>query len=354
MPASASSDKPILIIDGSNLAHRCRHTFSLSYKGMDTSITYGFLRNLWSLLGKFKPEVVIVCWDGGAPEFRYKLCPTYKRRDHGDEEDYAIFLQQVRELQYVLPVCGVSSVRRLSIEADDLMYQAGVLLIGTKVVVTTDQDMLQMVANDLTGATSMYSPIKDVIVTHDGFAEFTEGVYPDEWMTYRMLVGDSSDGVPGVKGIGPAKALGLLDTYGPDVTAMLNAANGIGDPNKPRMQDGVAKALRMHGLQGFCDDNVVMRLDRDLTGSRQVLLAEFAMWEQVDMRMLLKYLLSRGFDSLMNPDATRSLESLRSPESRLRNDLCTLRLPVVAPVRVPAGSDVGGDSDVSEEAEGEF
>src|SRR5512139_1910981 len=116
-------DRLNIIIDANHLAHRCRHVFNLSNKGVDVSVTYGFLKVMGSIIDKFKPQSVIVCWDGGIPEHRRKCYPEYKAsRDHGDPLEYVEFERQCDELYgYALPMMGVVNIRRMGIEADDLM-----------------------------------------------------------------------------------------------------------------------------------------------------------------------------------------------------------------------------------------
>lgn len=322
----------ILIVDGSNLAHRCRHVFHLSYQNIDVSVTYGFIRTLWSTMQKYDPMVVIVCWDGGAPQYRYDRCPTYKRRDHTDDPDYPVFLDQVMELQDVLPILGVLSVRRKQIEADDLMYHAAAMLDGKKVIMTTDQDLYQAVVNDYAGNIVVYSPTKELEITRDNF-EKEVGVKPTEFLVYRSLVGDSSDNIPGCKGIGPKTAMELLVAYKSSPTAMVNTARGIGDPAAPKMSKSVAEKLIAFGHQGFSDMFVTMRLDRDMCGARRALLEAFDAWEVYQHSEVVGFLKQYAFASLIDVDFYRSFKGLRDPSEFLK-DVSSIRMPSVPPTRV--------------------
>lgn len=334
-----------LIVDGQNLAHRCRHTFSLSSNGVDTSVTYGFLRTLHTIMLRYAPDVVVVCWDGGVPEYRRKYCPTYKNRDRSEDDTYEEFMAQVIELQDILPSFGVTSVRKVGAEADDLMYQTALLLTGNKIIMTTDQDLYQAVlsVDDVT----VYSPTKDLEITKANFEEVT-GVEPDwgTWMTYRAMVGDSSDGIPGAHGIGPKFALNTIKLCGGSPSAIINIANGKGDPEL-KLSVSTATKLGMFGISGFQNAYKVARLDHDLIGSRQALLDEFANWQPYDHHEVKDFLMYYIMTSLQEPEFYKSFRLLQSPQEVLTDEIGTsLPIPIVAPAREAldaSGGQLGDD-----------
>jgi hypothetical protein len=280
----------------------------------------------------YTPNVVIVCWDGGAPEYRYEYCPTYKQRDHSDDDTYEDFLEQVIELQDVLPYFGVTSVRKIGAEADDLMYQAAVMLTGSKVIMTTDQDLYQAI---FLPDTTVYSPTKDIEVTKDNFTEATDGVAPDweTWMTYRAMVGDSSDGIPGCHGIGHKYALNILELYGSSPSTIVNIANGKysnDGPNTKKMSMSMAGKVGVFGLGGFTMAYKVSRLDHDLCGAKAALFEAFANWQPFDRDEVRAFLAEYLMVSLQEPSFYKLFASLEDPEGQLR---CQVRVPRIAPAR---------------------
>lgn len=286
----------VLVFDGNNLAHRVRHTFELSYRQHDVSISYGCLSVMAATARKFnRVTSIIVCWDGGVPQYRYDKVPTYKQRDHSDEEDYQEFIRQVRELHSLLPQLGVYSLRRLKAEADDLIYHITRFIHPDykKVIVTTDQDLLQCINRD----TDVWQPIKEKLIHRDNFKEYA-GVTLKDFLTYRCLVGDSSDGVPGCKGIGEKTALKLLEDY-QSATMMLNVATGQSPTDIP-MSPSVAEKLRTFGLTGFCNTMAAIRLDHDMCGVRGYLLDELRRDYHYDHVAINNYLKQWGFVSLMD------------------------------------------------------
>jgi 5'-3' exonuclease len=211
----------LLIIDGNNIAYRAFHTpqGNLTTKqGEPTGVMYGFLNSLKSYLEKF-PETTrcVVMWDGGKAEWRKKIYPEYKgNRSYGkDEEEKAKFdglFKQINILHEFLPKLGINSVKIYGQEADDLVAIACRILSANNeqaIIVTSDKDMLQLVDENI----SIYTPYKDKVISLLNFYEET-GVTKEAYIGYRALLGDPSDNIQGVPGIGEKTAKSLMDKYG--------------------------------------------------------------------------------------------------------------------------------------------
>ena len=193
-----------MILDGNNIAHRARHAYNLSFKGKDTSVTFGFIKMMMSLCKTHDPSAILIAWDYGRPKFRNELCPTYKSNRHRDEDPtFPIFLAQVEELISILPHFGVVNVRRKGIEADDFMYHASRTIKGKCVIVSNDDDMLQAV-------TDRTYVDNGTIVTDMNYEEVTGYRTSQEFLCAKTLVGDGSDNLHGVDGIGKKTAHRLL------------------------------------------------------------------------------------------------------------------------------------------------
>jgi len=266
----------LLIIDANNLAYRARYAYNLSYKGKDTSVTYGVMRMLMSLMKKFKPDACMMAWDGGTPGFRKRLVPSYKATRKGREDDptWPEFLSQLQELENILPCTGVLQVRRIGIEADDLMAQAARMSLSESIIVTTDGDLLQCI----TAYTSVYSPSRDVLYTHDNFEELI-GYPVHQHIICKALQGDSSDNIAGAVGVGPKTALKILN----------------GNENRiPKSTQERLKAFRESG--NYEAAYTAMDLNYDVVGARYVLLN--AKWQGYDKR-LYQWCMKCGFVSLI-------------------------------------------------------
>lgn len=242
-----------LILDGNNLGYRARaSSMRLTKKdGTDVTTVYGVLKMLSSYLkptsGGFKNTIaqqvkqalnlsdepqftdVFMCWDGGKSKYRKEIYPDYKghrerkRKERTEEEkaEYYHFLSQLDELHATLPNFGVHSLKEKGWEADDLVYiLTEILEDDITVIISTDRDLLQLVK----GNTFVWSPGKDILYTEANFTERV-GVPHAQYLDYRVMVGDSSDNITGIKGIGDKKAKTLLMKYGSLVSALGDEVN---------------------------------------------------------------------------------------------------------------------------------
>ena len=161
---------------------------------------------------KLDVDSIIVCWDYGVPAYRKQLIPEYKAsRKVWEKEAREDFYRQLQILLDILPVMGIVCLRKSAAEADDLMYQASRLILGDVVVYTTDKDLFQSVTPD--GRVIVLNSVLDSYVMWDNFNEVT-GVHPNNYIDYRLMVGDSSDNLIGVRGIGEKLARDILKVYG--------------------------------------------------------------------------------------------------------------------------------------------
>lgn len=229
----------ILVIDANNLAHRVFHTpqASLTTKaGEPSGVILGVINSIKGLIERF-PETtkVIMCWDGGRSKWRKAIYPEYKaQRDYGDistpeqqakKASYDTLWAQMDELHKILPVLGVHSIKLDGQEADDL---TAAICRSThsnehKMVVTSDKDMLQLINDNV----SVFSPYKGIVITPLNFYEETKVTIP-AYMGYRALVGDTSDNIDGIPGIGEKTAQTLMGKYG----HINNILNAVGEDKK--------------------------------------------------------------------------------------------------------------------------
>lgn len=300
----------VLIFDGNNMAHRARHTNELAYKNIDVSVSYGVLNIIAAAIKKFDNVTsVVVCWDGGVPDFRYKRVPTYKRRDHSDDETYAEFIRQVAELHEVLPHFGVYSIRKLKTEADDLICQTCKMITTDyqKVVISTDADLLQCVDS----STVVWQPYKEVLITEHNFKEYTS-LEKEHYLTYRCMVGDSSDGIPGIKGIGEKIALKLIEDYNGVPVNIVNAAFGLNPEAKP-MSPSIAEKIKSFGLNGFADVMSTIRLDVDYCGAKLDINNALSKHIEFNPQQVNNFLKKYAFVSLMSSQFYDGFKNLRKP-----------------------------------------
>ena len=310
--------KTLLVVDGNNIAHRCRYKFQLDNNGTDVSVTFGFLRVLLSYIRKHNPTSVIVAWDGGLPPYRRERVPAYKaNRNHGVDDPLAWedFLRQMHEIRDVsLPLMGVASVWRKYIEADDLAFHAAAMAqdYDKVIIASNDKDLLQCCRFP---NTVILDPAKDALKD----ATWVEDEYNikfDQYVYWRALQGDSSDNIAGVNGIGPATATKLFKEY-QSISSVYNAAN-----------DGklgaIGTKIVSFGWQNIVNNVYVMVLGFDRSGARKVLSDGMWAWEPADISKFKRYLMQNAFMSLLEPVTYTAAKKLQRPD--LSEDL---RIPVI-------------------------
>ncbi len=208
------SDK-FLVIDGSSLIHRA--FFALppltTRKGKHTGAVYGFLRMFHKLLQDVKPRWVAAAFDKSRKTFRTKLYADYKGQRKPTPPELK---EQFPLCMEVLQSMGIPALELDDYEADDI--------IGTFAkkadpsvevyIVTGDRDELQLI-DDRTRVMYTKKGISDIkLYDKAAFAEDYEGLVPLQLIDLKGLMGDTSDNIPGVPGVGPKTALKLIGEYG--------------------------------------------------------------------------------------------------------------------------------------------
>ncbi len=218
-----SKSETLYLIDGSSYIYRAFYAIrNLSNsKGMPTNAVYGFTRMLMKVIAEKKPDYVAVAFDSRGPTFRHDIYPEYKANRPSMPEDLQ---PQIPYIKRVVEGFSIPMIERQGVEADDIL---GTLArrgeeIGLSVVlVTGDKDFLQLV----TSKVCVYDTMKDKIF---GEAEVKEkfGVEPARVIEVMALMGDTSDNIPGLPGVGPKTAIKLIREYH-DVEGVLAHAGGI-------------------------------------------------------------------------------------------------------------------------------
>ena len=286
-----SEEKVLLIVDGNNIAYRAKYKFQLSNRGIDVSVTYGFLKMIVPLIREYRVSSVIVAWDGGTPVFRKALVPEYKAERHKDEdpEEHKDFMRQIYELhESALPAMGIVSILKKRIEADDIVYQASKISSEKSIVVSSDKDMLQCVSDKV----SVLNPAREKLYT-TAMLEEEIGVTVADYVAWRAIQGDGSDGIPGVNGIGEKTATKLFKEYGSLFNICLAAGSG-------KLNNRIGTAINEFGYNRILNNEAVMDLKSDRLGCRMLISEEVNNWQPSSRVRITNYLLRNGFASLMD------------------------------------------------------
>jgi len=196
-----------ILIDSSNLLHRVVWITESGQRKI--SPVYIFLTSVKKYADKFECNNIYSVWDKrlirGVKNYRRQAKQAdYKgNRDTAKNERVFSFEDETTE---ILSALGVKNMYPGILEADDVISWMSKETKGNKMIVSVDQDMLQLVDEK----TSVYSPIKDIIITNENFEEVV-GVPREQFLRYKSLIGDKSDNLPGVERCGKKTAAKLLE-----------------------------------------------------------------------------------------------------------------------------------------------
>lgn len=210
----------LLLIDGNAMMHRAYHALPplTNSSGQPVQAVYGFFSMLLNVLVDQKPTHLVVCFDRGAPTIRQSMYAGYHAHRPKMAED---FVPQVDIIHDLLESMKVQIFEMDGFEGDDLIgtiaHESQKSKIKNQtldvVILTGDRDMLQLV----NGYVKVLMPlvgISKTVLFDEAKVEEKYGVKPSQFIDYKALIGDPSDGYPGVTGIGPKTASSLLQKFG--------------------------------------------------------------------------------------------------------------------------------------------
>ena len=211
-PSAESAPKPFVLVDGSSYLFRAYHALRYAEftnsKGEPTGAVFGVLNMLYKLLDDYEPERIAVVFDAPGKTFRDDLYEDYKANRPPMPEDLR---PQIEPLLEAVEAIGIPVLRVAGVEADDvigtLATRASEAGFAT-VISTSDKDMAQLVNDQVTLVNTMSNTTMDADGVREKF-----GVSPEQMVDYLTLVGDTSDNIPGVPGVGPKTATKWLSEH---------------------------------------------------------------------------------------------------------------------------------------------
>lgn len=262
IPATALTDSTqstFILVDGHSLAFRSYFAFAKgrdgglrTKSGIPTSVSYGFLKSLLEMMEAEKPQYVAIAFDPGEKTFRHEHDATYKEGRPEAPED---FMPDLENLQALLSALDLPIVMVSGYEADDVIgtMTRRATSAGMRVkILTGDRDLFQLI--DAGGQTSV---LYMSTVYGKGLQSLKEygveevkakmGVLPSQVVDFKALCGDSSDNIPGVRGIGEKTAVQLLTQFGSleQIYASLETIKGA---TRKKLEEGHESALRSQYL----------------------------------------------------------------------------------------------------------
>ncbi len=265
-----------LLIDGLNLFFRNFSAINaVNSNGVHIGGLGGFFRSLGALIRTIQPTQVYVVFDGpGSSNNRKNIIPEYKSArnitrvtkhelfDNLEEEDDSKVDQIVRIIQY-LTTLPVKTICLSRVEADDVIaYLSSTLPTKPEdraFIVSSDKDYLQLVTEKVI----VYRPIEKEYYTTDTVKE-KFGVTPNNFLLYKLLMGDNSDGITGIKGLGPK---GLFKRF-PELKTQDLSFDSILDIAESRLKEHIVYARVLHDIENLENKYKVMDLSNPMMSDK--------------------------------------------------------------------------------------
>lgn len=301
-----SSPKKFIILDGNALLHRAWHAIPpLTTKdGLVVNAAYGFTNVVEKMLNAYKPDYMAVAWDLPGGTFRHEEYKEYKgTREKKADELYA----QIPMIQEILTGYGIPSFSVKGFEADDILGTVAQMNEDAggieTLIVTGDLDSLQLVSPK-TKVVFFVKGLSEVKIYDEAAIKERYGLTPAQLIDLKTLLGDTSDNLPGVPGIGDKSASELLAAYG-TVDGLLKA-----------MKDETLPEKYVKKLKGQEKQIALMR--RLVTIVRDVPLKEFDLEQTVtsnpDIDKLMGFFQKYEFKNLIKKYQEKGVEEVQGVE----------------------------------------
>lgn len=205
-----------MILDGNSIINRAFYGIRLltNKDGIYTNAVYGFLNILFKYIAEENPSHLCVAFDVHAPTFRHKAYSEYKAQRKGMPEELK---QQMPLLKEILSAMNIKMLELEGFEADDIIGTVSKICDENSIVcniLTGDKDDLQLASkNTIVKLITTRSGVTDTVNYNDDAVFEKYGVTPSEFIDVKGLMGDSSDNIPGVTGIGEKTAFSLIQKY---------------------------------------------------------------------------------------------------------------------------------------------
>jgi len=321
----------LLLIDGNSLFHRAYHALPplTDKKGEMANAVFGFSNMLLKAIAEIKPTHIACAFDTRAPTFRHIEFEKYKAQRVEPPPD---LYPQLPKVKKVLDAFGIKYFEKEGYEADDLLatlvskckVKSEKGKVDQIIILSGDRDVLQLVDGDIKVQMPSFTPAS-VKVTVDkkvsegkpgwgvlvGVREVREkyGLEPHQMVDFKSLTGDPSDNVPGIAGVGPKTASGLLQKYH-TLENLFQYINKIDEPLRQKLVVGRDIALAAKRL---------VELDRNVDLKFEIGNLKFRPdWNQI--RREYEYL---GFKSILAklPGASSSQLSVHSSQNGIKNKI---------------------------------
>jgi DNA polymerase-1 len=281
----------LFLLDGMALAYRSHFAFISSNlknsEGIPTGPILGFANTLEKLLEEHEPSHIAVVWDTDEPTFRHEMDEDYKANRPPQPEELKIGIPLIKEM---VKGYGIENIEQHGFEADDIIGTIADRANAEDVnvfLVTPDKDFMQLVHDHIT----MYKPDNQNggfnLIDREGVKDYF-GVYPENVVDVLAILGDKSDNIPGVRGIGKKGAPKLINKYGTLEEAIEDAPNMSSKRHREGLQEYAEEALHAKEMVTIKTDvpNTIEWEELEWEGANDEQLGEF--FKRMEFRRLTK------------------------------------------------------------------
>ena len=278
----------ILLVDGNAMLFRAYYASKYvrrmtTSNGIPTNAVYGFITMFKKAMEIIQPEYVCVAWDSGKPTFRHKKYDAYKGTRKELDEDLIVQMPIIREY---LDCANIFRYEQEGIEADDIIGSISKKYSEHEtIILSSDRDLLQLIDSS-TSVLLMKKGITEMHLVDEKECLESFGVTPLQIIDLKGLMGDTSDNIPGVKGVGEKTALNLLQQYH-TVQGVYEHIDEIKGKLKEKLIDGKESAeLSLFLATIVRDADIPVTLESCLSDIDEVGQNEF--FKKYEMKSLIK------------------------------------------------------------------
>ncbi len=309
------SSKKFVIIDALAMAYKAYFAFIsrplVNSKGEATSAVYGFLNQLIRVIESTKPDIIAVAFDSKEKTFRHEMYEGYKSSRLAMPDDMIPQLQRIKDL---VEAFNIPLYIKAGFEADDIIGTAVKIAEEKKLdsfAVTPDKDYVQLITKNVKLIKAGKSN-EELIITDFEKATEEYGFEPKYMVDYLALVGDSSDDIPGVKGIGPKTAQPLISKFGNLENIYANIGQIEKKSVKTKLEEYKESAFLSKKLATIITD-----VDIDFNFSEGIKQPNFEKLDQIFNELEFRNLLTRVKKIYDKDDYELSDEHVDSQENEL-------------------------------------
>lgn len=312
-----------IIIDGSSLMYRA--FFALppltSSEGIYTNAIMGFSNMLGKILTDYKPDCIAVAFDKSRKTFRTDMYEEYKgQREKTPDE----LKSQIPLLQEFLEALGIAFIEKDNYEADDIigtLAKKSAAKGYEALIVTGDKDALQLIAPQIKVMLTKRGIMDMQVFDEAAFEEKYAGLKPQKLIDIKALMGDSSDNIPGVPGIGEKTALKLLTQFGDLENLLGNIENVSGKKLKEKLEQNQDLARLSYKLATICCEVDVDFIPDEYRLSPDIMKLQ-SFCDKYELKTVfgrMRKILATEFKSDLQQEITLDFESKALPDYQILN-----------------------------------